>query len=150
PGAQSPPAEWTGCASSADGDRHRPADPTRRSPDLPGTDSWTATSTTSAPAGRYLHTAVWTGSEMIVWGGYNGSDLNTGGRYNPGTDSWVATSTFNAPAARDSHAAVWTGSQMVVWGGFNSGSYYNSGRSKYRNTNHPATTSTANPTARRS
>src|SRR5882724_4064751 len=31
-------------------------------------DSWTATST-SAPAARDTHTAVWTGSEMIVWGG---------------------------------------------------------------------------------
>jgi hypothetical protein len=29
-------------------------------------DTWTATSTTSAPAGRSTHTAVWTGSEMIV------------------------------------------------------------------------------------
>ena len=35
----------------------------------PGTDSWTATSTTNAPAARNPHTAVWTGSEMIVWGG---------------------------------------------------------------------------------
>ena len=35
----------------------------------PSTDSWTATSTTNAPAARYGHTAVWTGSEMIVWGG---------------------------------------------------------------------------------
>ena len=35
----------------------------------PSTDSWTATSTTNAPDGRYGHTAVWTGSEMIVWGG---------------------------------------------------------------------------------
>src|SRR6476646_314647 len=33
-------------------------------------DSWTATSTTNAPTGRFYHTAVWTGSEMIVWGGY--------------------------------------------------------------------------------
>ena len=24
---------------------------------------------------------MWTGSEIIVWGGYNGSALNTGGRY---------------------------------------------------------------------
>src|SRR6266700_3844165 len=48
----------------------------------PGTDSWTATSTTNAPTARYHHTAVWTGSEMIVWGGVNDSgDLNTGGRY---------------------------------------------------------------------
>ena len=35
----------------------------------PSTDSWTATSTTNAPDGRACHTAVWTGSEMIVWGG---------------------------------------------------------------------------------
>ena len=35
----------------------------------PGTDSWTATSTTNAPTARYAPTAVWTGSEMIVWGG---------------------------------------------------------------------------------
>ena len=33
---------------------------------------------------RAFHTAVWTGSEMIVWGGMSGSGyLNDGGRYNP-------------------------------------------------------------------
>ncbi len=37
----------------------------------PGTDSWVATSTRNAPIGRYGHTAVWSGSEMIVWGGWN-------------------------------------------------------------------------------
>src|SRR5213083_676811 len=36
-------------------------------------DTWTATSTTDAPSARVGHAAVWTGSEMIVWGGYNGS-----------------------------------------------------------------------------
>ena len=66
----------------------------------PNTDSWTATSTINAPEAPALHTAVWTGSEMIVWGGFygdNGSYLNTGGRYNPTTDSWTATSTTNVP-----------------------------------------------------
>jgi hypothetical protein len=33
-------------------------------------DTWTATSTTNAPSARWDHTAVWTGSEMIVWGGF--------------------------------------------------------------------------------
>jgi hypothetical protein len=33
---------------------------------------------------------------MIVWGGYVGGNVNTGGRYNPGTDSWTATTTNNA------------------------------------------------------
>src|SRR5439155_1230140 len=50
----------------------------------PGTDSWTATSTTNAPDARERHTAVWTGSAMIVWGGYvlnSDQVLNTGGRY---------------------------------------------------------------------
>ena len=84
----------------------------------PSTDSWTATSTTNAPAGRCLHTAVWTGSEMIVWGGHGRRPayFNTGGRYNPSTDSWTATSTTDAPAARYCHTAVWTGSEMIVWG----------------------------------
>ena len=71
----------------------------------PSTDSWTATTTMRAPTGRELPTAVWTGSEMIVWGGYSydGTDhyWNTGGRYNPSTDSWVATSTTNAPDGRE-------------------------------------------------
>ena len=85
----------------------------------PSTDSWTATSLTNAPTARVSHTAVWTGSEMIVWGGIdNGSSvLNTGGRYNPSTDSWTATSTTNAPTGRELHTAVWTGSEMIVWGG---------------------------------
>ena len=41
----------------------------------PGTDSWVNTSVINAPTGRYSHTAVWTGNEMIVWGGYNGTDV---------------------------------------------------------------------------
>ena len=95
----------------------------------PGTNSWTATNTTNAPAGRTSHTAVWTDSEMIVWGGgiSGPTNFNTGGRYNPGTDSWTATSTSNAPSARVGHAAVWTGSQMVMWGGITIGGYLNTG-----------------------
>jgi hypothetical protein len=83
-------------------------------------DTWTATSTTNAPSARAGHTAVWTGSEMIVWGGADGSNtLNTGGRYNPATDSWTATSITNqTPHARSAHTAVWTGSEMIIWGGF--------------------------------
>ena len=66
---------------------------------------------------RERHTAVWTGSEMIVWGGLAGGYLNAGGRYNPASNSWTAVSTTGAPAARSSHTAVWTGSEMIVWGG---------------------------------
>src|SRR5207248_11715880 len=79
--------------------------------------SWTPTSTVNAPAARKYHAAVWTGSEMIVWGGSDagGNPLNSGGRYNPSTDSWTAMSTVNAPSR--SNLAVWTGKEMLVSGG---------------------------------
>ncbi len=87
----------------------------------PVTDRWAPMSAVSAPAPRSYHTAVWTGSEMIVWGG--GTDLytltNSGGRYNPVTDTWTATTVSGAPGPREHHSAVWTGSRMIVWAGDN-------------------------------
>ena len=88
-------------------------------------DTWTATA--GPPDARASYTAVWTGSEMIVWGGLGPIPLNTGGRYNPSTDSWVATTTTNAPAVRSYHTAVWTGNEMIVWGGLNDDNLLNSG-----------------------
>ena len=79
------------------------------------------------PEARSTHTAVWTGSEMIIWGGVISTErLNTGGIYDPVTDMWMSTSTIGAPSARNHHTAVWTGSEMLVWGGYD-GSYLNSG-----------------------
>ena len=83
----------------------------------PATDTWTAISTDGAPSARRAHTAVWTGSEMIVWGGSGDGDLNTGGRYDPVTDTWTPISTDGAPSARYGHTAVWTGTEMIIWGG---------------------------------
>ncbi len=81
---------------------------------------WTPTSTgVNVPHTRFEHTAVWTGSKMIIWGGAIGlfSYINTGGVYDPATDTWTVTSTANAPSPRSEHVAVWTGSKMIVWGG---------------------------------
>ena len=36
----------------------------------PATDSWTPISIVGAPSPRRSHSAVWTGQQMIVWGGY--------------------------------------------------------------------------------
>ena len=86
----------------------------------PAGNTWTALTTAGAPEGRDTHTAVWTGSEMIVWGGqipFNPNASQTGGRYNPVDNSWKAVSTTDAPVERFSHTAVWTGSEMIVWGG---------------------------------
>ncbi|MCR4315445.1 MAG: FG-GAP-like repeat-containing protein [Planctomycetes bacterium] len=83
----------------------------------PDSNAWTAISTEGAPSARYDHAAVWTGSKMIIWGGYNGSPLGDGAAYDPASDSWSEISTANAPEARYSFASVWTGSRMIVWGG---------------------------------
>jgi hypothetical protein len=77
---------------------------------------------------RSQHTSVWTGSSMIIWGGYSGSIfLNTGGIYDPVGNSWNTISGTGAPAARINHTAVWTGSRMIVWGGTTSTGSANSG-----------------------
>jgi hypothetical protein len=111
--------------------------------------TWTPTTLTGAPAPRNNHTAVWTGSEMIVWGGYVGP-LNTGGRYDPGADSWTATSTTNAPVGRADHTAVWTGSEMIVWGGYDQTTFFNSGGRYDPGTDSWAATSIINaPSGRR-
>ena len=107
---------WGGCFNAQcstqfyDGGRYDPA-----------VDSWTPVDTTTSPSQRAGHSAIWTGTEMIVWGGCYGGEcqlvLNTGGRYSPATDSWVSTSTENAASSRVAHTAVWTGAEMIVWGG---------------------------------
>jgi N-acetylneuraminic acid mutarotase len=87
------------------------------------TDSWQSIDSSGAPTSRGNHSAIWTGTHMIVWGGALSSFntfTNTGGRYNPSSDSWgVAPSMVGAPSARGGHTAVWTGYEMIVWGGNN-------------------------------
>ena len=101
----------------------------------PSTDTWTPTSMgANVPAARYLHTAVWTGTEMIVWGGdvaFLASD--SGGRYDPSTNTWTPTSTgANVPTARYLHTAVWTGTEMIVWGPGNTGGRYDPSTDTWR------------------
>jgi N-acetylneuraminic acid mutarotase len=108
-------------------------------------DTWTVTSTTNAPTGRLGHTAVWTGSEMIVWGGgTNIAFFNTGARYNPATDAWTATNIANAPAARSGHVAVWTGNEIIIWGGTDLSSPFNTGARYNPTTDSWMSTSTVN------
>ena len=73
---------------------------------------------TGAPSAREEHTAVWTGSEMMVWGGWDGYVFRDDGvRYKLVTDSWKPLPGAGAPSARILHSMVWTGSLVIVWGG---------------------------------
>lgn len=89
---------------------------------------WTPVTTTGAPSARFEHTAVWTGTEMIVWGGQSATAyFNDGGRFNPTTGVWTPLSTTGAPSGRRGHTAVWTGREMIVWGGYNGSGWLGSG-----------------------
>lgn len=82
---------------------------------------WDALPTAGAPSPRFLHTAVWTGSKMLIWGGFEGKPAvvtATGAAYDAAKKMWKPISTIGAPTARHSHSAVWTGSKMIVWGGY--------------------------------
>lgn len=88
----------------------------------PLTNSWMPMSTIGAPSPRYLHTAVWTGTEMIVWGGFPPASGQTGdgARYNPMTNTWTPMSSVGAPSIRNENTAIWAGApinRMIVWGG---------------------------------
>jgi hypothetical protein len=81
-----------------------------------GADRWRP----MAPApldGRSGHSLVWTGREVLVWGGNERSaSFADGAAYDPKTDRWRTIAP--APVAgRAHHASVWTGRELVVWGG---------------------------------
>lgn len=99
----------------ADGDLDAGAEPT---------DSWTMMSIKGAPEARWLHTAVWTGTLALIWGGLRGDSesLNTGGAYCPMSNTWLDLPAdpwlADLKEGRWEHTAIWTGTTMVVWGGF--------------------------------
>ncbi len=87
----------------------------------PVVDRWTNMSTNGAPSARIDAQAVWTGSEMIIWGGAHPEEpveLGDGGRYNPDADMWLPVSNNGAPLRRLWHTAAWNGTEMIVWGGY--------------------------------
>jgi hypothetical protein len=82
--------------------------------------SWRPLSKAPIP-GRIAQSAVWTGSEMIVWGGVGGGgERSDGAAYNPATRKWrrIAPSPSGVRGGGGLRSvAAWTGSEMVVWAG---------------------------------
>ena len=61
--------------------------------------------------------AVWTGQELIIWGGHRDETYySDGARYDPAARTW--TRIRGSPLReRAYHSSVWTGDRMIVWGG---------------------------------
>jgi hypothetical protein len=56
---------------------------------------------------------VWTGTELVVWGG--DPDGDSGAAYDPATDRWRAIAAAPIPA-RCEPATAWSGREVLVWG----------------------------------
>ncbi|NRQ39067.1 hypothetical protein HII36_45685 [Nonomuraea sp. NN258] len=71
----------------------------------------------AALAPRSHHTAVWTGTQMLVWGGDDGRrTFGDGAAYDPSRNMWPHLP--RAPIQpRSHHSAAWTGKEMIIWGG---------------------------------
>jgi N-acetylneuraminic acid mutarotase len=82
------------------------------------------------PAAPIAHrdgaSVVWTGSELLVWGGASGAEDHQlhadGAAYDPESGGWRLLPA-SPLSPRVGQAAVWTGAEMVVWGGYERGGY---------------------------
>lgn len=69
-------------------------------------------------SGRQGNIAVWTGTEVVYWGGDRPGRPPEGAAYDPKADRWRRLS--RSPLAnRSGAAAVWTGREVLVFGGVN-------------------------------
>jgi hypothetical protein len=71
---------------------------------------------------RQAAVTVWTGTELVVWGGLNQDLTNAfgdGARLDPATNTWRRLPA--APVtARGMSASAWSGREVLVWGGVSS------------------------------
>lgn len=101
--------------SPTEGAAPTPAPPPAFEPEPPAAGGWTAMPAAAIPA-RTRHTATWTGTELLVFGGQPDPGPATGARFVPGaggTGAWrpMAPSPLGS---RVGHTATWTGSELVV------------------------------------
>lgn len=88
----------------------------------PSQDAWDVINAQGGPTPRFNHRAIWTGSEMLIWGGDRRDlpydELNAGGLYDPVLDRWrLVSSAESGPESRIDFSMVWTGDRAIVWGG---------------------------------
>lgn len=114
-----------GLAAGAAKQRPQPASPTPYATTGPGTaaalahGSWTDLPQVPL-AERAMAASAWTGTEMLIWGGYGGPNgqlsYDDGAAYDPVHRNWRRLPP--APmSARSGMAYAWTGRELLIWGG---------------------------------
>ncbi|MFD6948565.1 hypothetical protein A6A08_18400 [Nocardiopsis sp. TSRI0078] len=71
-------------------------------------------------ASRQDHSLVWSGEELLVWGGHGATQHDSyadGAAYSPDTGSWRILPEVDLES-RTRHSAVMVQDRMLVWGGF--------------------------------
>ncbi len=95
-------------------------------------DNWRLTPSADRPERRTDHVGVFTGDQVLVWGGCQGhrdvphgcgSWLRSGSMLDLATNQWEAMNSEGAPSARSLASGLWTGDagplprRMIIWGG---------------------------------
>lgn len=87
----------------------------------PDTDVWTPMASAGSPITRDQSSFLWTGSQLIVWGGadwgYTVEFFNDGATYDPAQDVWTPISTEGAPSPRRYAFAEKVGGDVIIWAG---------------------------------
>ena len=101
----------------------------------PSTDQWQPMTVTSPERTKIHSTSIWTGSEMIIWGGFKPESWlitgdpfsNEGHRFNPTTFTWLPISQDVPLSPRYFANSIWNGEEMLIWGGNIGTAYFDDG-----------------------
>jgi hypothetical protein len=66
--------------------------------------------------------SVWTGREVLFWGGADPLKTTPGSAYDPATDAWRTLPPAPIAPDRSGTPFTWTGTELIVWGGYLTGS----------------------------
>lgn len=82
------------------------------------TGKWTRMSGDGAPTARHLASGVWTGDELLVFGGQDMGGPAAGGHaWRRSSGTWRALPASIPPVARVGGLAAWTGTELLLFGG---------------------------------
>ena len=85
----------------------------------PETDQWSESSPIPIEPSQRL-AGVWTGDQLILWGGYatygTGHPNGDGAAYDPESDIWTVLPA-SPLAPRCDHSGTWTGQELIIFGG---------------------------------